>query len=770
MNTPMNKLLLWLDDRTGYKGFLRDALYENIPGGARWRYVWGSTLMFTFGVQMITGIFLWMGYSPSAQTAWESVYYIEYQMAGGSMLRGVHHYTAQLMIVLLAIHLMQVVIDGAYKAPREVNFWLGLILMKITLGLALTGYLLPWDQKGYWATQVATKIAGIVPLVGPSMQQLIVGGSDYGHHTLTRFFALHAGVLPGLMIAFLVLHVALFRRHGIKAKTPKKRPDAYFWPDQVFKDGVACLAVLLTVLLLARFAPAELTAPADPSDAYGAARPEWYFLSLFQFLKFFHGETGEIIGAIVLPGLVMGYLFLMPLVGRWKIGHALNVGVLGVVILGAGLLTYLALKEDNVAAYTADDAFDDVEEVRTAIEIEKRKHRAERTENPYLKKKEREQLEIYFKAQGKEDELDDFLARLEKYKAYKKSQEHLAAVEEAKRNAHRAKQLASQGIPRQGALSMMYDDPKTQGPKLFRRHCASCHDHVDPAVQKVLTAIEDEQFKHRAESTESPYRGKNERERLEIYFKAQGLEDEIEAFLDRLEKYAEGDGISVLRPLMYKVNKKKEFIVDDDGSKIPLPNAAPNLYGFASREWLTGFFDPEKIGAVTHDVKNYQVTGAPYFGNTAHKDDGKMVDQIQGGNWTAEQFAQIVEALVAETDLEPAMEIDKEEASAEEIEAAQKHEAAIVAGTKILQNTEEGCAQCHTFNKKNEDASAPDLRLRFAAVDHRLHQQSESGAILSRKNERPHAGLPQRPQRPQQEQAHQERNRTPCQMAPPRLV
>lgn len=124
-------------------------------------------------------------------------------MDGGWLLRGIHHYTAQMMVVLLALHLMQVVIDGAYRPPREINFWLGLILMKIVLGLALTGYLLPWDQKGFWATQVATKIAGIVPLVGPWMQQAIVGGKEYGHHTLTRFFALHAGVLPGLLIAFL---------------------------------------------------------------------------------------------------------------------------------------------------------------------------------------------------------------------------------------------------------------------------------------------------------------------------------------------------------------------------------------------------------------------------------------------------------------------------------------------------------------------------------------------------------------------------------------
>ena len=123
----MKMLTDWFDDRTGYKKLLHEALFENIPGGSRWRYVWGSTLVFTFTVQVITGIFLWMCYSPSSRTAWESVYYIQYEMQGGWLLRGVHHFTAHAMIILLALHLVQVVIDGAYKAPREVNFWLGLI-------------------------------------------------------------------------------------------------------------------------------------------------------------------------------------------------------------------------------------------------------------------------------------------------------------------------------------------------------------------------------------------------------------------------------------------------------------------------------------------------------------------------------------------------------------------------------------------------------------------------------------------------------------------
>src|SRR4051812_19426631 len=120
----MNALINWLDDRTGIRDVMHEALYERVPGGARWRYVWGSTLVFTFAIQMITGFFLWMAYSPSTQTAWESVYYIQHVMQFGWLVRGLHHFTAQAMIVLMALHLMQVIIDGAYKAPREMNYWL----------------------------------------------------------------------------------------------------------------------------------------------------------------------------------------------------------------------------------------------------------------------------------------------------------------------------------------------------------------------------------------------------------------------------------------------------------------------------------------------------------------------------------------------------------------------------------------------------------------------------------------------------------------------
>ena len=168
----MKKVYDWVEHRTGLKTLTREALYENIPGGSRWRYVWGSTLTFALVVQFITGIFLWMAYNPSSQTAWESVYYIQYEMTGGWLLRGIHHFTAQMMIVLLVLHLMQVIIDGAYKAPREINFWFGIGLLLLVMGLSLTGYLLPWDQKGYWATKVSTNLLALGRSLDPPCRRL----------------------------------------------------------------------------------------------------------------------------------------------------------------------------------------------------------------------------------------------------------------------------------------------------------------------------------------------------------------------------------------------------------------------------------------------------------------------------------------------------------------------------------------------------------------------------------------------------------------------
>jgi ubiquinol-cytochrome c reductase cytochrome b subunit len=413
----MQSLLTWLDSRTGYKALMHEALYERIPGGARWRYVWGSTLVFVFVLQLITGFVLMTAYSANARGAWESVYYIQNEMTLGWLVRAIHHFAAQVMVVLMVFHLVQVIIDGAYKAPREVNFWLGLVLMQIVLGLGLTGYLLPWDQKGYYSTQVATNIMGSTPAIGQQIQQIAQGGSQYGHATLTRFFAMHVFALPASLVAFLALHIWAFRRHGITVPDPNRAPETTFWPDQVLRDAIACFAVLAAVMGLALWKGAELTAPANPAEAFSAARPEWYYLFLFRFLKFEWvskvGEAthlGEAFGAVVLPGVLMTILFLAPIIGRKRVGHIFNLAFLTIVMLGAISLTGLTVYEDW-------------------------------------------------------------------FKKDKAGEEFRMAVLEAHRDGQRAVALAQSptGIPPEGAIELIKKDPLTQGPKLFRAFCADCH-------------------------------------------------------------------------------------------------------------------------------------------------------------------------------------------------------------------------------------------------------------------------------------------------------
>ena len=419
----MKKAFLdWLDHRTGYKLLVQEALDEPIPGGARWRYITGSMLTFAFVVQVITGFALWAAYSPSTQTAWESVYYIQHVMSYGWLVRGIHHYAAQAMMVLLGLHFLQVIWDGAYRAPREVNFWLGLILMQIVIGLSLTGYLLPWDQKGYYATKVATNIAGATPIIGPQVQQIAQGGVAYGHHTLTRFFALHAGLLPALLTVFLALHVYVFRRHGITVPhTAEGKPADTFWPRQVLFDAVGCVVVLGIVLFFAWTRPAELSAPADPGEDF-PARPEWYFLFLFRFLEFEAiSKMGVAFGAIYIPTVLMGIVFLMPFIGRTRNGHYFNRAFLVLLLIGIGVLTGMTLVEDN------------------------------------------------------------------------HNESYQAKLKFAERDAHRVVELAQRDeIPQNGARELLVHDAFAQGPRLFARHCSSCHrfDGHDGTGQKILKTVE----------------------------------------------------------------------------------------------------------------------------------------------------------------------------------------------------------------------------------------------------------------------------------------
>jgi len=345
----------WFEDRAGLGSRLRSMREEHLPAGPRWGYVCGSALLAVLLVQAFTGLMMMTAYSPGTPTAWGSVFFIEKQMWMGWLVRGLHHFGAQTVMVLAAVHLLQVLFAGAYRAPRELNWWLGLVLLGLLVGFGHTGYQLPWDQKGFWATKVSTNIAGGAPVLGPYVKTVVVGGVDYGNQTLTRFYGMHVGILPVLLTITLAAHLALRYRHGLKPPegAPTEPPPggwtATYFPDQTFRNSLVVVAIVgLLFGLVFWHGGAPLDAPADPSSPDYPARPEWYFRFLYQMLKYFPGHL-EWVGSIVVPGALMTTLALLPLLDKVIPSRALHflacAGAFAVVG-GATFLTIQSFVED----------------------------------------------------------------------------------------------------------------------------------------------------------------------------------------------------------------------------------------------------------------------------------------------------------------------------------------------------------------------------------------------------------------------------------------
>jgi ubiquinol-cytochrome c reductase cytochrome b subunit len=314
------RLAAWFDERMGWQQLMRHALDEPIPGGARWAYVPGSGLLFVFINQVVTGIFLSLYYVPSADHAHTTVAYIQKVVAAGNFLRSLHSYGASVMVVLLMLHLAQTYVYGAYKNRRELLWMMGCFLLLLVLGMSFTGYLLPWDQKAYFATAVGTNIASEIPGVGGWLKLLLRGGNEMGTLTLSRFLMLHVFLIPGLIFAAVGAHVFLFRKAGA-AGPPRPASELRqlrretFFPGQVFKDFVFGIGLLVMLGAFAHGWPVSLGPVANPADATYLPRPEWYYLPFFQWLKYWHGPLA-VLGVVAMPGLLVAALFAVPFLDR----------------------------------------------------------------------------------------------------------------------------------------------------------------------------------------------------------------------------------------------------------------------------------------------------------------------------------------------------------------------------------------------------------------------------------------------------------------------
>jgi ubiquinol-cytochrome c reductase cytochrome b subunit len=316
MKQRLESVLNWLDHRTGLPAAYRTFMGERIPASSGWHQILGSVAAFLFLVQAFTGVLLAFNYAPTPGDAYNSLRYILSELTAGRLIRGLHHWGASMIIVVVVLHMIQVFLYGAYKKPREATWMVGVVLLLVTLAYGLTGYLLPWDNRAYWGTVVATQIAASTPVAGPYLTRLLGGAGGVGVVTFARFYALHVLLLPPATMFLIALHIYLVRKHGVAAAPGDELvPTKVFYPAQVFKDTVAifiAFAILFTMAVAVRVPLEQL---ADPSDTAYIPRPEWYFLFLFQTLKLFNGPL-EVVGSTILPGLAILTLILVPFIDR----------------------------------------------------------------------------------------------------------------------------------------------------------------------------------------------------------------------------------------------------------------------------------------------------------------------------------------------------------------------------------------------------------------------------------------------------------------------
>jgi ubiquinol-cytochrome c reductase cytochrome b subunit len=321
---------------------------RQLSAGASFAYVFGVVLMFLLVVEGVTGIALATVYSPSTTDAWASVAYIQDQMPGGWLVRGLHHHGGSAIVIVAGLHLVQTAVAGAYKKPRELVWWLGLALLALVLGWAITGYWLRWDQSGFYAAQVELGIAAGAPILGGLIKGMAIGGNDYGNLTLTRAYAVHILVLPALVVIVTYFHVKIARRLG---PTPlrKAMPPTPYWPVQSVRNALAIAVTfaLLFVYVISQHG-VDLASPADPTSPFDA-RPLWPFRWLFE-LRTLAGSAEQLV-AMAAPAVFGGFLVSLPFIDR----RSERSPGQRKLVLGVFAMLFSVMFSLTLASYASDD-------------------------------------------------------------------------------------------------------------------------------------------------------------------------------------------------------------------------------------------------------------------------------------------------------------------------------------------------------------------------------------------------------------------------------
>jgi len=346
-----SRIYSWLDVRYNIVPLITFMQHKQVPVHRHsvWYYLGGVTL-FLFILQAATGVLLLFYYQPGLDTGFESVRFIMNNVQFGWLVRSIHHWSANLMILLAFLHMFSAFFSRAYRNPRELTWMTGFLLLVLSMGLGFSGYLLPWNELAFFATKVGTDIAGAVPIIGESLKEILRGGSEVNGDTMSRFYAFHVALLPAIFSLFLGVHLLFIQRQGMhepdffKRLPPEKKREIPFFPNFILKDALLWLVVLNILMYLAVFFPAEIGIKADAfASAPRGIRPEWYFMFMFQTLKYIPGHVlfmeGEVLG--VLSFGIAGLVWL--LVPVWDLKNRAGSRVHPMTLIGVIVIIYIVV-------------------------------------------------------------------------------------------------------------------------------------------------------------------------------------------------------------------------------------------------------------------------------------------------------------------------------------------------------------------------------------------------------------------------------------------